>query len=83
MEVSYVALPSSYLDMIFVESFNHWVGEEPIIGCNVLTLIPGPFHILLLPSKVVVVVHQAQYKADLVLSGLGYNKIQPLHITSR
>ena len=69
---------SNDLDMTFVVTFDNKVGEEFIIRSNVLPLISCPLDILLLPSKAIVVVNQAQYELDAILSCLRHHKIQPL-----
>lgn len=57
--------------MVPVEALGNRVREEFVIGSNVLSVPSCPVHILLLPSKGVVVVHKAQYHLDSILPGLG------------
>ena len=64
--------------MVFVVLLDKWVGEEIIIRWNRLALTSCPIHILLFASKIVIIVHKAQYQFNPILSCLRYHKIQPL-----
>lgn len=72
---------NSYLYVVLVVTLNYRVSKEIIIRCQVLPLTFSPVHILLLPSKAVIVVSQAQDELDPISSGLIYNKIEPLNPT--
>jgi hypothetical protein len=81
MEEYMCSFPYPY--MILVVTLNNRIPEEIIIGCQVLPLASSPVHILLFPSKAVVIVCQAQYELDPIPPGLGYNKIQALQTTKK
>ena len=64
--------------MILVVALDNRVPKEIIIRCQILTLTSCPVHILLLPSKILIVVDQTQNELDPMISGLSYDKIKSL-----
>ncbi len=67
-----------YPYMVLVVALNNRISKEIIIRCQVLPLTSSPIHILLFPTKAVIVVSQAQYELDPISPCLSYNKIQAL-----
>ena len=65
--------------MILVVTLDNRVSKEIIIRFQILPSISSPVHILFLPSKIIIVVSQAQNELDPISSSLSYNKIQPLY----
>lgn len=67
-----------HLDMILVVSFHYRVCIEIIKRWYGLALTGCPVHILFSPSKVLIVVHQAQNQLNPILLSFGNDKIQSL-----
>ena len=72
-----------YPYMVLVVTLNNRIPKEIIIRCQVLPLTSSPIHILLFPSKAVIVVSQTQYELDPISPCLSYNKIQALQTTKK
>ena len=68
-----------HLDMVFVIHLHDRVGKEIILRIQVLSLTSCPVHILLPPSKVLIIIHQTQYQLNPIPPSLRHHKIQPLH----
>lgn len=76
-------MASSYPNMVLIEALNNRVPEEIIIRIEVLPSAPTPIHILLLPSKALIIVCQTQNQLHPISPCLRYHKIQTLSITAK
>lgn len=71
-----------YLDVVFVVSLHNRICEKVILRIYGLPLTLCPFHILLLPTHVLIVIHQTQHHLDPIFSCFGYCEIQALFISN-
>jgi hypothetical protein len=65
--------------MVLVDALYKGVSEELIVRSNGLPPLPRPLHVLLPPSKAVVIVHEAQNHLNPMLPCLRQHEIQPLN----
>jgi hypothetical protein len=68
------------LDVVHVKALGEAIGEEIFVGAQVMALVSGPLHVLLLPAKITPVVHQAEDQVDPSFLRLSDYEVQSLKI---